>query len=129
MRADTQTITIQADPSQVFKYIAQPERLPEWAPDFAPLVRRDGEHWLIVRKTREVPLKVVTNAELGVIDLHVEMVPGLLSVAHSRVVPNGTGSEYIFTQYQAPSQSDEAFGQQLAGMRHELIVLKGLLEG
>ena len=128
MNSDTQTITIRAAYDEVFNYIANPERLPEWSPEFAPVMRRDGERWLIVRGTREVELKVATNAQWGLIDFHTEMVPGVPSVAYSRVVPNGLGSEYIFTQFQGASQPDEAFLQQRKGMRHELITLKGLLE-
>lgn len=129
MKATTQTMTIHTDPTQLFLYIADPERLPEWAPGFAPVIRRDGERWIIVRGTREVELKMVTNPELGIIDFHTELTPGVPAAGYSRVIPNGTGCEYVFTQFQWPSQSDEMFEQQIAGMQRELITLKGVFEG
>jgi len=48
--------------------------------------------------------------------------------AYSRVIPNGNGSEYVFTFFQAPDISDDDFARQGQALKKELGVLKGLLE-
>jgi len=88
MRADTQTITIDASPAEVFRFVANP----------------------------------------GVIDFHLSPAPGIEALAASRVVPNGDGTEYVFTQFQMLGMPDDAFTRQVHALREELAVLKALLE-
>jgi hypothetical protein len=57
-----------------------------------------------------------------------EPAPGVEAVAFARVVPNGEGSEFLFTQLQAPGVDDDTFDQLVAAAGHELIALKALLE-
>ena len=46
MRADTQTITIDASLSKVFRFVSNPENLPHWARAFCQAIRPDGDAWL-----------------------------------------------------------------------------------
>jgi len=57
-----------------------------------------------------------------------EPAPGAEASAYARVVPNGEGSEFIFTQMQQPGVPDELFEQLVAAVRHELAALKAQLE-
>jgi hypothetical protein len=44
-------------------------------------------------------------------------------------VPNGPkDSEYLFTLFQAPRESEDAFGARLAVLCDELVVLRDLLQ-
>ncbi len=61
------------------------------------------------------------------IDFHISPAPGVEFVAHSRVVPNGDGAEYIFTQFQAPGMPDHVFVANVAALREELVVLGALM--
>ena len=45
------------------------------------------------------------------------------AVAYSRVVPNGSGAEYVFTQFQLPGMADEVFAAQRAALAEELALL------
>ena len=49
------------------------------------------------------------------IDYHLTPAPGVEAVAYSRLVPNGAGVEYVFTQFQAPGMPDEVFAGQVQG--------------
>jgi hypothetical protein len=53
---------------------------------------------------------------------------GVEGLAGSRVLPRGTGSEYVFTQFQPPGMPDEVFAKNVQAVTHELTVLKALLE-
>jgi len=128
MRSDTQAISIDASPSKVLELVANPENLPRWAVGFARSVRRDSEGWAVTTAGGEVRLKVEANAAAGTVDFLISPAPGVQALAASRVLPRGAGSEYVFTQFQAPGMPDEAFGKSVAALVHELKVVKALAE-
>ena len=128
MRADTKTIAIHARPAQVIEFLADPRNLPRWAVGFAKGVRRDGERWVVTTGSGEVDIRIVTDPDSGVVDFHLSPAPGIEAIAASRVIACGDGTEYVFTQVQAPGMSDEVFAKNVQAVVHELTVLKALLE-
>ncbi|HEU5257245.1 MAG TPA: SRPBCC family protein [Vicinamibacterales bacterium] len=128
MRADTQTISINAPRDEVLAYLQAPGNLPRWAVGFAKTVRRDGEEWSVETGAGAMHLRVQADPRTGVVDFHMTPAPGVEVVAASRVIARGSGSEYVFTQFQAPGMSDDAFAKSVQTLRHELTVLKALLE-
>ena len=129
MRTNTQSISIDAAPEQVFDLVSDPARLPDWAIGFAKTVRRENGGWIVTTGSGEdVPVRVETDARLGVVDYTMSPAPGLELPARTRVVPNEQGAEYVFTMFQPPGMPDEAFDAQLAELGRELIVLKARAE-
>ena len=128
MRADTKTISIEADPRNVFRFVADPAQLPKWAVGFAKAVRRDGDRWMVTTAAGEVPVRVHADPASGVVDFVMSPAPGVEVTASSRVLARGMGSEYVFTQVQPPGMPDGAFARSAAAVGHELTVLKALLE-
>jgi hypothetical protein len=132
MRADTRTVTIDAPADQVFDFVADPENLPRWAVAFCRAIRRadepGAERWIVTTAQGEVPIRYVTDRTLGMIDFHFAGPSGLEDVARSRVLANGAGAEYVFTQFQAPGMSDEIFEGQVRALVEELQVLRGLIQ-
>jgi hypothetical protein len=126
MRSDTQSVTLPADHEEVFDFLANPENLPQWAVGFCRSIRRDQDRWLVDTGHGEVPMRYITDATLGVIDFHFSPAPELDAIARSRVMPNDTGAEYLFTQFQAPGTSDEVFEAQRTTLTDELEVLRRL---
>jgi hypothetical protein len=45
-----------------------------------------------------------------------------------RVVPNGSGSEVIFTLFQSPDMSEEEYSEDVRLVEHDLRTLKDVLE-
>lgn len=90
---------------------------------------RDGDAWLVSSPQGEVRVRYRTDAALRVINFHLSPPPGIEALAASRVVPNGAGTEYVFTQFQMPGMPDDVFTPQVHALREELVVLKALLEG
>src|SRR5918995_503083 len=123
MRADTQTITLPANAEDAFTFLAQPENLPRWAVGFARGIRREGDGWIVETPQGEIPIRIAADATRGTIDFQMRVAPGLEAVAYSRVVPNESGAEYVFTQIQMPGMTDEVFAAQRAALAEELAIL------
>ncbi len=128
MRSDTTTITIETSPKDVMAFVSDPRNLPRWAIGFARRVRQDGGRWVVSTGQGDVGVAIDVDEQSGTVDFCMEVAPGVEAVAYSRVVPNGDGTEYVFTQFQQPGVPDELFGQLVAAIRHELVTLKALLE-
>ncbi len=71
----------------------------------------------------EVPIRVEADAARGTIDFHMAVAPRGEAIAYSRVVPDGAGAEYVFTQFQGPGMPDEVFAAQRAALAEELALL------
>ncbi len=128
MRSDTQSVTIVARPEDVLAFVGDGENLPRWAIGFAKSVRRCESGWMVVSAQGEIPTSIVVHEESGTLDFHMQSAPGSEATAYARVVANGEGCEFIFTQMQQPGVPDEVFDQLVAAVSHELAALKALLE-
>jgi hypothetical protein len=128
MRSDTQAITIASSPEDVLGFVADPENLPRWAVGFAKAVRHDGSNWIVETGQGPIPVRVDADPGTGVIDFHMRVQPDAEVTAFSRVTPNGPGTEYVFTQVQAPGMPDEVFEAQVRALGHELTALKAILD-
>ena len=69
----------------------------------------------------EVRVRYRTDEALRIIDFHLSPAPGIEALAASRVLPNGDGTEYVFTQFQTPGISDDVFTRQVHALREELL--------
>lgn len=128
MRADTKTISIDADPKTIREFLADPKNLPRWAVGFAKAVREEAGKWFVQTGGGELAIRIVADAETGVVDFWMSPAPGVEFLAASRVVPRDGASEYVFTQFQAPGMSDETFSKNVKAVEHELTVLKAIAE-
>lgn len=127
MRAATKTVTsvqlprMFGGPSQTPKPAALGHRLRR-------AVRRDGKSWIVTTGAGDLSLRRVSDEALGVVDFHWSPPTGIEALAASRVIPNGDGVEYVFTQFQTPDMPDDVFLQSVRALTHELTVLQALLE-
>jgi hypothetical protein len=130
MRTHTTSISIAAPATDAFAYLADAETLPVWAIGFAKAIERDGDdRWRVTLASGEtVPLRVDADPATGVVDFVSLPAPGIEIPAHTRVVPHGAGTLYIFSMHQTPDLPDEVFDAQVAELARELTVLKAHLE-
>jgi hypothetical protein len=70
----------------------------------------------------------VEQNNYGVLDHAVTVQPGIEIVNPMRVVPNGSGSEVMFTLFQLPGTSDEKFAEDAGLVERDLLTLKKALE-
>lgn len=127
LRSETRTISIDATPEAVLDLVADPYRLPSWAPNFARAVRPDGDDWLIESGGAEARITVRASREHGTLDL---LAAGdHRRGAFSRVIPNGGGSEYVFTLSFPRGTQKAAVEAQMAIVETELQAVRALCEG
>jgi len=128
VRSDTKTVTINARPKDVLGFVGDGANLPRWAIGFAKSVRSAGLRWIVTTSQGEVPTTVTVDESCGTVDFRMEPASGNEAIAYARAVPNGFGTEFVFTQLQQPEMPDELFDQLSAAVGHELAALKALLE-
>jgi hypothetical protein len=127
----TLSVSIAAPAADVYAFIADPRRLPEWATGLGttPTSLPDGA-WRV--ETPAGPMRVVFAPEnkFGVVDHVVFPLTGVDPIADVplRVVPNGTGSEVMLTVFQQPGMSDAQYAADTALVQADLERLKNALE-
>jgi hypothetical protein len=128
-RSDTQTISIDAPPATVVALLTDASEFPRWAAGFARAVRVDGDDWIVDTGDAEVRLHVRVSDEHGTVDyLLADALPGAEIGAFSRVIPNGRGCEFIFTQFLADDLRDTDLEDQKAVVAVELQTVRALCE-
>jgi len=121
MNHHTVTATFRAPQDEVFTYLADIERLPEWATEFAREVRSIDGQYKVVNGLGEFFFEIHADADTGVIDMHTGPDRHHLLCFPTRVVATPTGgSAFTFTMFQAPGQPDEQFESQHASLLREL---------
>ncbi len=128
MRSDTKTVSVAANTDKVLNFLADPRNLPRWAVGFAKEVRNHDGRWIVSTGGGEMGIRIESDRRSGAVDFFLSPAPGVEAAAYSRVIPRGDGSEYVFTQFQAPGMPDQAFEQSVKALTHELSVLRALLE-
>ena len=126
--ARTLTVSVERPPAEVYAYVTNVENLPRWATSFVRSVRRMESGW--VAETTEGPagFEYAPANALGVLDHVVRPAPGVAVHVPMRVVPNGGGSEVIFTLVQFPGMPAEKFDRDIDMVRRDLATLKRILE-
>ncbi|MEU7786559.1 hypothetical protein [Amycolatopsis sp. NPDC049159] len=118
-RAETRTTSIAASPERVLGYLADARNLPDWAPGFAPAVEHDHDDvWRIPDDAGPRLVAVKTAPEHGVVDFVSAAAPNL--GLFTRVVPNLTGAELIFSLFFPEGTDPAAVDAQMAVVDDEL---------
>src|SRR5687767_2638863 len=126
-RAHTVSVGISVDPKAVYAYASDPANLPVWAPGFVSSIEKQGASWIAQTSLGQVAFRFAAVNELGVLDHDVDLPNGTV---HNpmRVIPNGVGSEVLFTLIQVPGVSDAQFQQDMDTVRADLNKLRTVLE-
>jgi hypothetical protein len=120
MRTATVTTVLSASQPEVFEYLSDIERLPEWATEFARELRRDGDDYKVVNGLGEFFFTIRADPASGVIDMFAGPTKEQMAVFPTRAValPDGR-TAYSFTMFQSPEMPDELFDAQYASLRRE----------
>jgi hypothetical protein len=129
--ARTLSVSIAAPAADVYAFIADPRRLPEWATGLgsAPTPLPDGA-WRVETPAGPMRVAFAPANQFGVVDHIVTPLTGGDPVADVplRVVPNGSGSEVMIMVFQQPDISDAQYDADTALVRADLERLKHALE-
>ncbi|MGH7320751.1 MAG: SRPBCC family protein [Candidatus Rokuibacteriota bacterium] len=123
------SVSIARPPAEVYEFASDPRNLPRWASGLARSeVRRDGDAWVADAPFGKVRVRFAPRNAFGVMDHDVTLESGVTIHNPMRVVPNGQGSEFVFTLMRQPGTPDEQFARDKAAVEDDLKRLKDLLE-
>jgi carbon monoxide dehydrogenase subunit G len=124
----TLSISIDRPPDEVYDFISNPENLPKWAAGLCKSVSKTNADW--IAETPQGPMKIrfVEKNDFGILDHYVNPAPGVEVYVPIRVLPNGSGSEVIFTIVRSLDMSDEKFAEDIGLVERDLRTLKNVVE-
>jgi hypothetical protein len=122
------SVSINRAPDQVYEFIISPQNLPKWATGLGDSIRNIDGQWVADSPMGKIKIRFAPRNALGVADHDVILESGLNIHNAMRVVPNGGGSEVIFTLLRQPDVSDEKFAEDARWVEKDLRILKELLE-
>ena len=106
--------SIRRDPADVYDFVVEPQNLLQWAAGLDSL--------------DEIEVRFVDRNDLRVADHLVTLPSGVSTLNPLRVLPNGDGSEVVFTLFRVPGVTSEAFEADVAAVTRDLETLRSLLE-
>ena len=121
--------TIDRPADEVYDYASDPANLPEWAPGLGSAVEQVGGQWFVETSMGRVGFAFVERNQFGVLDHDVVLPTGETVNNPMRVIPDGDGSEVVFTLRRRPGLSDDEFREDAAAVAADLTRLKQVLEG
>ncbi|BES70546.1 polyketide cyclase [Marinobacter nanhaiticus D15-8W] len=123
------SISIARRPEDVYTFASNPANLPQWAAGLASSQLTQGpDGWVAEAPFGRVKIRFADRNNFGVMDHDVELASGVLVHNPMRVVPNGEGSEFLFTLIRQPDMTDEQFAEDRLAIETDLRTLKTLLE-
>jgi len=122
------SVSINRDARDVYDFVSVPENFRLWASGLGKSLKKEDGEW--IAETPEGPVKIRFSERnaFGVLDHWVSTKPGLQIYIPMRVIPNGSGSELIFTLFRLPDMSDDKFAADAEWVMRDLTSLKNLLE-
>ncbi len=128
-RCATRSIFIDADPDVVMNLVGDPHALPRWAPRFATAVRRHGDTWLVGAAGQERAIRVRVGRSYRTVDFLPAKARGPVTGGFfGRVLPNGGGSELVFSLLLPDGESDDAIAERMDVVEEELRTVRKLCE-
>lgn len=116
-------------PEAVYAFASDPRNLPQWAAGLARSdVRPSGEDWVVDAPFGRVTIRFARTNDFGVMDHDVTLDSGVTVHNPMRVVPNGEGSEFIFTLFRRDDMTQDQFDADRQAVEADLASLKALLE-
>lgn len=128
LESRTLSVSIDRLPQEVADFVSNPENLPRWASGLCLAVRgSDAAGWIVETPYGPMPIRFVEKNSFGVLDHYVMTTPGVEVYVPMRVLPNGEGSELLFTLFRTPDMSEAKFAEDAALVEQDLQALKKIL--
>ncbi|HEX9444387.1 MAG TPA: SRPBCC family protein [Candidatus Binatia bacterium] len=122
------SVHIDCPPGKVYEFVSDPENLPRWAAGLCKSIRKSDGDWIVETVQGQMKIRFASKNDFGVLDHYVTIGPGVEIHVPLRVLPNGAGSEVIFTLFRSPDMSDEKFTEDTGLVERDLKALKKALE-
>ncbi len=109
-------------------FLGDPMNLPQWASGLSSGIRKEGGVWASDSPMGKVEIRFAPANDLGVLDHDVKLPSGESVHNPMRVIPNGRGSEVLFSVLQRDGVSDGDFEKDCSMVIVDLEKAKSLLE-
>jgi hypothetical protein len=129
LKSRTVSVAINCDPATVYEFVSNPENLPKWAKMFSRSIKKSNGGWVVETPQGQANARFSRRNDFGILDHYVSPAPGVEVFVPMRVVPNGSGSEVIFTVFQPGDMSDEKYAEDIRWVEQDLHHLKSIMEG
>ncbi|MCD5352840.1 hypothetical protein [Kineosporia mesophila] len=128
------SIRINRPAREIYAFVADPTRLPDWAPGLCDRVEQVNGDWVASSPMGQAKLKFAPENDFGVLDHWVSLDGGQTFYNPMRVTPDGPDpdgpvSEILFTVRRLDGVTDEDFDRDAEAVASDLDRLKRLLEG
>jgi Polyketide cyclase / dehydrase and lipid transport len=114
--------------TDVYDFTSNPANLPRWAHGLGDSVENVDGQWFVSTGSGRFAVAFVERNTLGVLDHTVTLPSGDVVYVPMRVVPDGDGSEVVFTVRRPLDMSDEDFARDAGLVQADLTRLKQVLE-
>ena len=126
--AHTLRLNLDARAEAVYAFVAKPENLPHWAPNFCEAVVRVDEQWRVQTASGMAMFRFTQPETFGVLDHCITLSAGEEIFVGMRVTPQGAQSEISITLTRDSNMSDAQFEQDLQRVEQDLYTLKCIVE-
>ena len=124
----TLNVSIGVAPQKVYDFVSNGANLPKWAPAFCLSAKQAKDGWLVETPQGPVTIRLAPKNSLGVVDHDVIPAKGPAVHVPMRVIPNGFGTEVLFTLLKTPEMSDDRFKEDMRLVQQDQATLKKVLE-
>ena len=122
------TVSLDRPAAAVYTYARDPAHLPVWAAGLAAGIRLERGEWVADSPMGRVLVRFVPVNEYGVLDHDVVLPDGTTTTNPMRVLPDGAGSEVVFTVRRRAGMNDEEWAADTAAVAADLETLRRVLE-
>jgi len=122
------SVSINRGVREVYDFVSVPENFRLWASGLGKSLKNVDGVWVAETPDGQVMIRFSERNKFGILDHWVSPKPGLQIYIPMRVIPNGAGSELIFTLFHLPDMSDDKFAADAEWVKRDLASLKILLE-
>ncbi|PYI52499.1 polyketide cyclase [Paenibacillus flagellatus] len=129
LQALTVTVTIARPPQEVYDYAREERNFAAWTTSFSRSIRQEDDWWIVETDEDPVYIRFVPRNDYGILDHEARVGDGSIVWNRMRVVPNGSGSEVLFTLFRQPDVSEAKFAEDAGMVRRDLETLRRVLEG
>ncbi|HSH73738.1 MAG TPA: SRPBCC family protein [Methylophilaceae bacterium] len=128
MESKTITLSVAVASATVYEFASNPENLPLWSPSFCQSISQADGEWIAESALGQAAVTFVQTNAFGVLD-HIVRLSAALEVYNAmRVIPNGSGSEVMFTLFRTSGMSEVNYADDATHVENDLRTLKHLLE-
>ena len=123
------SVSIERSPDDVYRHASNMANWPAWASGLGKSIRKVGSEWIAEGPLGEVKVRLAEPNAFRVLDHEVTLPSGVTIQNPLRVVPNGAGSEVVFSVFRQPGTPEHDFRDDTKAVERDLRALKQILEG